>query len=61
MLQFAIVGLGLAGSVYTATRIARRPGSTTHLLPSLIPHVIVLILFGIVNLYLFTLPMGHRV
>jgi hypothetical protein len=61
MLQFAIVGLGLAGSVYTATRIAQRPGSTTPLLPSLIPHVIVLILFVIVNLYLFTLPMVHRV
>jgi hypothetical protein len=61
MLQFAVVGLGLAGSVYTATRIARRPGSTTPPLRTLIPHVVVLVLFGIVNLYLFTLPMVHRV
>ena len=27
MLQFVIVGLGIAGSVYTATRIAQRSGS----------------------------------
>jgi hypothetical protein len=61
MLQFVIVGLGIAGSIYTATRIAERPGSTAHPFRALIPHGIVLILFGLVNLYLFTLPMMHRV
>jgi polyferredoxin len=61
LLQFAIVGLGTAGAIYTATRIARRPGSTGRSLPALIPHLIVLILFGLVNFYLFTLPMLHRV
>jgi polyferredoxin len=61
MLQFVIVGLGIAGSVYTATRIAQRSGSTAPPLQALLPHGIVLILFGLVNLYLFTLPMVHRV
>ena len=61
MLQFVIVGLGIAGSVYTATRIAQRSGSAAHPLQALLPHGIVLILFGLVNLYLFTLPMVHRV
>jgi ferredoxin len=61
MLQFVIVGLGIAGSVYTATRIAQRSGSTAPPLQALLPHGIILILFGLVNLYLFTLPMVHRV
>jgi ferredoxin len=61
MLQFVIVGLGIAGSIYTATRIAGRPGSTANSLRALLPYGIVLILFGLVNLYLFTLPMVHRV
>jgi hypothetical protein len=61
MLQFVIVGLGIAGSIYTARKIAQRSGSTTRPLPALIPHIVVLVLFGLVNLYLFTLPMVHRV
>jgi hypothetical protein len=62
MLQFVIVGLGIAGSVYTATRIAQRSGSAAAPpLQVLLPHGIVLVLFGLVNLYLFTLPMVHRV
>lgn len=63
VLQFAIVGLGIAGSLYTVRRIAVRTGaeSTVFALRALAPHLIVLALFGIVNLYLFTLPMAHRV
>jgi ferredoxin len=61
MLQFVTIGLGTAGSVFTATRIAKRPGSTADPRRTLTPHVIVLVIFGIVNLYLFTLPMVHRV
>jgi polyferredoxin len=62
-LQFAIVGLGILGSLYTARAIAARgpagPGGSR--LRALAPHLAVLVLFGLVNLYLFTLPMVHRV
>jgi polyferredoxin len=61
MLQFAIIALGIAGSLYTATRIAERPGSAVPRLRTLMPHAAVLVLFGFVNVYLFTLPMVHRV
>jgi hypothetical protein len=61
MLQFAIVALGIVGSIHAARRIAARSGSTVPTLRTLAPHLVVLVLFGIVNLYLFTLPMVHRV
>lgn len=59
-LQFAVVGLGIAGSLFTAYQIARRaaPGAWK---PAVLPHAAVIVLFGLLNVFLFTLPMVHRV
>ncbi|MFZ5814347.1 MAG: 4Fe-4S binding protein [Bacillota bacterium] len=59
ILQFATLGLGLAGSIYTAYKIARK-GYNGSLKPFW-PHLVILLIFGLVNLYLFTMPMAHRV
>lgn len=63
LLQFAIVGLGLTGAVFTAYKIAEHAhgGAQRPTLRTLWPYLAVLLLFGLVNLYLFTLPMVHRV
>jgi ferredoxin len=64
-LQFATVGLGIAGSIFTAYQIARRAPQVkignASWFRGFAPHLATLAMFGAVNLYLFTLPMGHRV
>ncbi|WP_022802517.1 4Fe-4S binding protein [Deinococcus ficus] len=59
-LQFLVVGLGIVGSLFTAYQIARRaaPGTWKR---AVLPHAVVIVLFGLLNIYLFTLPMVHRV
>ncbi len=59
LLQFATLGLGVAGSIYTAYQIARKGYGGS--LKAFWPHLIVLVIFGLVNLFLFTMPMEHRV
>lgn len=61
LLQYVTVGLGLAGSILAAYQIVRRSQGGRLSLGVLWPHLAVIALFGIVNLYLFTLPMAHRV
>lgn len=61
LLQFTVLGLGVAGSIFTAWKIANRNRAGESALKAFWPHLAVLILFGIVNVYLFTLPMSHRV
>jgi polyferredoxin len=61
VLQFIILGLGIGGSMFTAFKIANRGRSGENSLKAFWPHLVVLALFGIVNVYLFTLPMTHRV
>lgn len=61
LLQFTTLGLGIAGSLFTAFRIARGQSGKTTALRALLPHLMVLVLFGAINAYLFTLPMSHRV
>ncbi len=60
-MQFSLIGLGTAASVITAYKIARQFAQGEWTSRSLIPHFAVLVLFGLVNVYLFTLPMTHRV
>jgi polyferredoxin len=55
-LQFALIGLGLAGSLYTAHRIGR--ARTRSALAA--PVWLVLVAFGALNVVLFTLPMTMR-
>jgi ferredoxin len=60
VLQFALVALGLAASLYTAYRIAQRDPSPVRRLTTLRPYAVVIGLLGAVNIYLFTLPMAMR-
>lgn len=59
ILQFALVGLGALISIYTAFRISRSNNSNKAI-SSLIPVAVLILVLTIVNLYLFTLPMAHR-
>ncbi len=60
-LQFSLLGLGALASVYTAYRIARANWKENQATSSFIPFaILILLLFGI-NIYLFLLPMAHRV
>ncbi|WP_246169558.1 hypothetical protein [Actinotalea subterranea] len=61
LLQFALLALGMAGSVYTARRIAhRRYQTATRRRATLTPYVAIIALLGAVNVWLFLLPMAHR-
>ncbi len=59
-LQFTILALGIGGSFFTAYKIAQHTDGKQTATGGWMPHVAVLALFGIVNLFMFTLPMGHR-
>jgi len=61
IMQWVLIGLGTAASVFTAYKIAQRSSNGVYSWRALIPHFAVLVLFGLVNIYLFTLPMSHRV
>lgn len=56
LLQYAIIAIGMVGSLYTAYRIGNR-GS----FKALLPYYALMILLAVVNIYLFSLPMMHRV
>lgn len=56
LLQYIIIIFGMIGSIYTAYRIGNK-GSFR----SLIPYYTLMILFAAANIYLFSLPMMHRV
>jgi polyferredoxin len=59
-LQFGLLALGIAGSLFAAWKIAGRSAPGTGRLAGAIPHLAVVAVFAAVNLYLFTLPMAHR-
>lgn len=62
VMQFALITLGTLGSIYTVYKIASRNESNPGRVRSrMIPYAIALALFGILNIWLFTLPMAHRV
>lgn len=61
VLQFALLGLGVAGSLYTARRITyRRYQTAARRRATLVPYVVVIALLGALNVWLFLLPMAHR-
>lgn len=53
ILQFVLIGLGLAASVYTAYKISKS-------FASFAPYAVLLVILAAVNIYLFTLPMSMR-
>jgi hypothetical protein len=60
ILQFGLIGLGAAGSILTAWKITQRAGQSTGRLREALPHLTVLFAFAALNVYLFTMPMSHR-
>lgn len=61
VLQFTLLALGLAASVYTARRIAhRRYRTAERRRTTLAPFVAVIVLLGAVNVWMFLMPMAHR-
>jgi polyferredoxin len=60
-LQFALLALGLAGSLYTARRIAQRRYLTpTRRRFTLLPFTVLIAVLGALNVVMFLYPMAHR-
>ena len=60
-LQYILLAAGVAGSVYTATRIARRHHrNTSRRRATVAPYLGLIAVLALVNVYLFALPMAHR-
>jgi polyferredoxin len=59
LLQFALIGLGVVGSLITAYWIARR-NYQEKALASFLPYAIFIAVLGIINIWLFILPMAMR-
>jgi ferredoxin len=60
-LQFGLLVLGIGASFLAAWKIAGRTSTGRGPVRGLTPHLVVLAVFGAANLYLFTLPMAHRI
>jgi polyferredoxin len=56
MMQYAVVLLGLAGSAYAVYRIGGRASWR-----KLLPYYALMLVLAVMNIYLFSLPMMHRV
>jgi len=61
VLQYLVLAVGIAGSAYTAYRIARARYPRRHVRrATLMPYLAVIGLFAAANVVLFMLPMAHR-
>ena len=60
ILQFALLALGVIGSVYTAYRIARSNYASGKSWATLVPYAALIMVLGGVNVWLFLLPMAMR-
>ena len=61
ILQFAVLALGAALSVYTVRRIATNLHDNTSLAELVMrPFIVTVLLFALVNAVLFAMPMAHR-
>jgi polyferredoxin len=61
VLQFALLALGLAGSLYTARRIAHRRYLTpARRRSTLVPFAALIMVLGALNVVMFLFPMTHR-
>ncbi|HEX3031107.1 MAG TPA: 4Fe-4S binding protein, partial [Bacillota bacterium] len=58
LMQFALVGLGVVGSLYTAYRIAKSSGSAPK--GGYLPYAALMLIIGLINIVLFYLPMAMR-
>jgi hypothetical protein len=60
LLQYLLIGLGVAGSLYTAYRIARSNYGQGKTWSTFAPYLVLILLLGAVNIWLFILPMAMR-
>ncbi len=61
VLQYVLLAAGIAASLYTARRIAhRRYGTASRRTATLRPMVAVIVVLAALNLWMFALPMVHR-
>ncbi|MFD0827053.1 4Fe-4S binding protein [Neobacillus sp. M.A.Huq-85] len=56
MLQYIIIVIGMIGSIYTAYRIGNKGSFKV-----LMPYYTLMVILAVANIYLFSLPMMHRV
>jgi polyferredoxin len=62
LLQFALLALGVLASLYAVYRTAKRQYPTTSVYRRVVvPFAVLVITLGIMNTWMFTLPMMHRV
>jgi hypothetical protein len=60
MLQFGLIALGFAGSLYIAYRIARANYPAEKVWGTFIPYAALMVVLGVLNIWLFVLPMAMR-
>ena len=60
-LQYILIALGTVGSIYTAYRLVKSNADTAEKTKqTFIPFAVLMVLFGIINIYLFMQPMAMR-
>jgi polyferredoxin len=60
LLQYVLVGLGVLGSLYTAYRIAKSNYGAGKTWAAFAPYAALIAVLGVINVYLFILPMAMR-
>lgn len=56
-----VLALGVAGSAYTVRHITHgQHQGTARRRATLVPHLLLVGIFAVLNTYMFTLPMTHR-
>jgi hypothetical protein len=60
LLQFGLIGLGFAGSLYTAYRIAKANYPQEKLWGTFAPYAVLIVVLGAITVWMFVLPMAMR-
>lgn len=59
-LQYALLALGTLASIYAAFRIAKANYKGQEVMGTVVPYAILTLALVVFNVYLFLLPMAHR-
>jgi len=59
IMQYALIALGIIGSLYTAYRISRSNFGANKW-STVLPYWVLILLFGVANFIFFSMPMAHR-
>ena len=60
LLQFGLIALGFAGSLYVAYRIAHANYPAEKVWSTFTPYAVLMVILGVMNIWLFVLPMAMR-